>query len=83
FDHRKPWVTHTFIQNPDVKRTQEWLDAYGKPVVNDEPEYEGDILQSLGNLNAHELVHRFWITMIEIRSHVAIMDGAQVLVWVV
>ncbi|MGO6904613.1 DUF5605 domain-containing protein, partial [Rhizobium ruizarguesonis] len=63
FDHRKPWVTHTCIQNPDVKRTQEWRDAYGKPVVNDEPEYEGDILQSWGNLNAQELVHRFWITM--------------------
>lgn len=63
FDHRKPWVTHTCIQNPDVKRTQEWRNAYGKPVVNDEPEYEGDILQSWGNLSAQELVHRYWITM--------------------
>lgn len=63
FDHRKPWVTHTCIQNPDVKRTQEWRNAYGKPVINDEPEYEGDILQSWGNLHAQELVHRFWITM--------------------
>jgi hypothetical protein len=63
FDHRKPWVTHTCIQNPDVKRTQEWRDAYGKPVVNDEPEYEGNIIQSWGNLTPRELVHRFWITM--------------------
>jgi len=63
FDHRKPWVTHTCIQNPDVKRTQEWRNAYGKPVVNDEPEYEGDILQSWGNLSAQELVHRYWITL--------------------
>ncbi|AYG68931.1 MULTISPECIES: DUF5060 domain-containing protein [unclassified Rhizobium] len=63
FDHRKPWVTHTCIQNWDVKRTQEWRDAYGKPVVNDEPEYEGNIIQSWGNLTAEELVHRFWITM--------------------
>ncbi len=63
FDHRKPWVTHTCIQNPDVKRTQEWRNAYGKPVVNDEPEYEGDILQSWGNLSARELVHRYWITV--------------------
>ncbi len=62
FDHRKPWVTHTCIQNWDVKRTQEWRDAYGKPVVNDEPEYEGNIIQSWGNLTAQELVHRFWIT---------------------
>ncbi|UWU23698.1 DUF5060 domain-containing protein (plasmid) [Rhizobium sp. CB3060] len=63
FDHRKPWVTHTCIQNWDVKRTQEWRDAYGKPVVNDEPEYEGNIIQSWGNLTPQELVHRFWITM--------------------
>jgi hypothetical protein len=63
FDHRKPWVTHTCIQNPDVKLTQQWRDAYGKPVVNDEPEYEGDIVQCWGNLTPQELVHRFWITM--------------------
>ncbi|WFU04428.1 DUF5060 domain-containing protein (plasmid) [Rhizobium sp. CB3171] len=63
FDHRKPWVTHTCIQNWDVKRTQEWRDAYGKPVVNDEPEYEGNIIQSWGNLTPQELVHRFWITV--------------------
>ncbi|MFS8113113.1 DUF5060 domain-containing protein [Rhizobium jaguaris] len=63
FNHRKPWVTHTCIQNWDVKRTQEWREAYGKPVVNDEPEYEGNIIQSWGNLTAQELVHRFWITV--------------------
>lgn len=63
FDHRKPWVTHTCIQNWDVKRTQEWREAYGKPVVNDEPEYEGNIIQSWGNLTAEELTHRFWLTV--------------------
>lgn len=63
FDHRKPWVTHICIQNWDVKRTQEWREAYGKPVVNDEPEYEGNIIQSWGNLTAQELTHRFWLTV--------------------
>ena len=63
FDHRKPWVSHVCIQNWDTKRTPEWRDAYGKPVVNDEPEYEGNIIQSWGNLTAEELVHRFWITV--------------------
>jgi hypothetical protein len=63
FDHRKPWVTHVCIQNWDTKRTPEWREAYGKPVVNDEPEYEGNIIQSWGNLTAEELVHRFWITV--------------------
>ncbi|SLN27279.1 Putative endoglucanase [Aquimixticola soesokkakensis] len=63
YDHRKPWVTHTCIQNWDVKRTQEWRDTWGKPVINDEPEYEGDIIQCWGNITAQELVHRFWTTM--------------------
>ncbi|WP_180902718.1 DUF5060 domain-containing protein [Martelella soudanensis] len=63
YDHRKPWVTHVCIQNPDVKLTQEWRNTYGKPVVNDEPEYEGDILECWGNLTPEELVHRYWITM--------------------
>lgn len=62
YDHRKPWVTHVCIQNWDVKRTGEWRLAYGKPVVNDEPEYEGNIIQVWGNISAQELVHRFWVT---------------------
>ncbi|PYE24166.1 uncharacterized protein DUF4038 [Rhizobium sp. PP-F2F-G20b] len=64
YDHRRPWVSHVCIQNWDVKRTQEWREAYGKPVVNDEPEYEGDIMLSWGNISARELVHRYWITML-------------------
>jgi hypothetical protein len=63
FDHRKPWVSHVCIQNWDVKRTPEWRVAYGKPVVNDEPEYEGDIYPAWGNITARELVHRFWVTV--------------------
>jgi hypothetical protein len=63
YDHRKPWVDHVCIQNWDVKRTPEWREAYGKPVVNDEPEYEGNIVQSWGNITAQELVHRYWITL--------------------
>jgi hypothetical protein len=62
YDHRKPWVTHVCIQNWDVKRTGEWRLAYGKPVINDEPEYEGNIIQVWGSISAEELVHRYWIT---------------------
>ncbi len=63
YNHRKPWVTHSCIQNWDVKKTQDWRNEYGKPVVNDEPEYEGNLIQSWGSISAQELVHRFWITM--------------------
>lgn len=65
FDHRKPWVDHVCIQNWDVKRTTEWREAFGKPVVNDEPEYEGNLIQSWGSISAQELVHRFWITVMK------------------
>jgi hypothetical protein len=64
YDHRKPWVSHVCIQNWDVKRTHEWREAYGKPIVNDEPEYEGNVYQSWGNITAQELVHRYWITLL-------------------
>lgn len=64
YDHRKPWVSHVCIQNWDVKRTQEWRETYGKPVINDEPEYEGNIMLSWGNISAQELVHRYWITLL-------------------
>lgn len=61
FDHRKPWIDHVCIQNWNVKRTTEWRREWGKPVVNDELEYEGDISLAWGNLSAQELTHRFWI----------------------
>lgn len=63
YDHTKPWVTHVCIQNWDVKKTPDWRDDYGKPLVNDEPEYEGNIFPAWGNISAPELVHRFWTTL--------------------
>lgn len=65
YNHRKPWVDHVCIQNWDVKKTSYWRRDYGKPVVNDEPEYEGNIFQSWGSITAQELVHRFWITVLK------------------
>ncbi len=64
YNHRLPWITHVCIQHWDVKQTPHWREIYGKPVVNDEPEYEGNLYQSWGNISARELVHRFWITMV-------------------
>lgn len=63
YDHRKPWISHVCIQNWDTKRTYEWRREWGKPIVNDEPEYEGDIARPWGNISAQELVHRFWTTL--------------------
>lgn len=63
YDHRKPWVDHVCIQNWNVKQTGVWRAEWGKPIVNDELEYEGDILMAWGNISAQELVHRFWLTV--------------------
>ena len=62
YDHSKPWVSHVCIQNWDVKKTPDWRADYGKPLVNDEPEYEGNIWPAWGNISAQELTHRFWVT---------------------
>jgi hypothetical protein len=63
FDHRKPWIDHVCIQNWNVKRTADWRREWGKPIVNDELEYEGDISLAWGDLTAQELTHRFWVTL--------------------
>lgn len=64
YDHSKAWVDHVCLQNWDVKRTAEWREEWGKPIVNDEPEYEGNIPRPWGNISAQELVHRSWITVL-------------------
>ncbi len=61
YDHTKPWVTHVCIQNPHVHECKEWRKKYGKPVIDDECEYEGNIPLPWGNISAQELVHRFWV----------------------
>ena len=43
---------------------KEWRDAYRKPVIDDECEYEGNIPRPWGNISAQELVHRFWIMVV-------------------
>jgi Domain of unknown function (DUF5605) len=37
---------------------------YGKPIINDELEYEGNIPFPWGNISADEEVHRFWIMVV-------------------
>ena len=60
YDHRKYWVTHCSIQNPETNRANEWREEYGKPAVFDEMCYEGNIIYGWGNISARELVCRFW-----------------------
>jgi len=61
YDHSKPWVTHVSLQHFDLVRMPEWLTQYGKPVVVDEPGYEGDISRAWGSFSAEYLVEVFWL----------------------
>jgi hypothetical protein len=61
YDHSKPWVTHASIQHSDFEKTRGWLEAYRKPVIFDECQYEGNIPQRWGNISAQEMVRRFWL----------------------
>lgn len=63
YDHTKPDVTHVCVQHWDVKRMREWRAQYGKPIIDDECEYEGNIKRNWGSISARELVHRFWISV--------------------
>lgn len=64
YDYSRPWITHVSIQRVDVYRTaentDEWREAWGKPVVIDECAYEGDIDQGWGNITGEEMTRRFW-----------------------
>jgi hypothetical protein len=60
YDHSKPWVTHCSVQHADLEQVSRWREQYGKPVVVDECQYEGNIPNNWGNITAEELVHRFW-----------------------
>jgi hypothetical protein len=60
YDHAKPWVTHCSVQRANLEDVSLWREQYGKPVVVDECQYEGDIPNDWGNITAQELTHRFW-----------------------
>jgi hypothetical protein len=64
FDNRKPWVTHSSIQNgmsvKDDTRAEIYRSVWEKPVVFDEICYEGKSDLRWGNLTGEEMVSRFW-----------------------
>jgi hypothetical protein len=64
YDHSRPWITHASIQRTDTYKTTEhvaeWRLRWGKPVVVDECEYEGDIPQTWGNITGQEMTRRIW-----------------------
>lgn len=64
YDHTKPWVTHASIQHWNLREAKGWRKKYGKPIIDDECQYEGDVPWPWGDLTARELVSRFWMGMV-------------------
>jgi hypothetical protein len=61
YDHTKPWVTHSSIQDSDFRKAKEYRERYGKPAVYDECRYEGNIPMGWGNISAEQMVRNFWM----------------------
>lgn len=64
YDNRKPWITHSSIQNGaavlDDVRAELHRNFGLKPVIFDEVCYEGNSKLRWGNLTGEQLVERFW-----------------------
>jgi Domain of unknown function (DUF5060)/Protein of unknown function (DUF4038)/Domain of unknown function (DUF5605) len=64
YDHSKPWCTHASLQSYDFEKSASRRDAWNKPIVYDEIQYEGDVDRRWGNLSAEEMTRRFWLAII-------------------
>ena len=64
YDHSKPWCTHASLQSYDFEKSAERRAAWGKPIVYDEIQYEGDVDRRWGNLSAEEMTRRFWLAIV-------------------
>jgi hypothetical protein len=64
YDNTHPWVTHASLQEYDFEKTGARFDAWNKPVIYDEIQYEGNIARRWGNLSPEEMTHRFWRAII-------------------
>lgn len=61
FDWSKGYITHVGLQHEDQVYASSLVKKFQKPVINDECQYEGNIMFNWGNISARELTHRFWL----------------------
>jgi hypothetical protein len=64
YDYGRPWITHASLQTTAFERGPEWLQAWGKPIVFDEVQYEGNLNSRWGNLSGEEMARRFWLGVV-------------------
>jgi Domain of unknown function (DUF5060)/Protein of unknown function (DUF4038)/Domain of unknown function (DUF5605) len=64
YDHSKAWCTHASLQSYDFEKSADRRAAWGKPIIYDEIQYEGDVDRRWGNLSAEEMTRRFWLAAV-------------------
>jgi hypothetical protein len=64
YDNAKPWVTHASLQSYAFENATQWREAWNKPIIFDEMQYEGNIARRWGNLSPEEMTRRFWMAII-------------------
>lgn len=64
YDHSKPWCTHASLQSYDFEKSTSRREAWNKPIIYDEIQYEGDVDRRWGNLSAEEMTRRFWLAIV-------------------
>jgi hypothetical protein len=64
YDHSKAWCTHASLQSYDFEKSANRREAWNKPIIYDEIQYEGDVDRRWGNLSALEMTRRFWLAII-------------------
>ncbi len=57
----RPWMSHVSYQHPDTYTAMiELMARYGKPVINDEYQYEGNTPDDWGNTTGETELERHW-----------------------
>lgn len=64
YDNAKLWVTHASLQRYDFEKSSSYRESWGKPIIFDEIQYEGNFGSRWGNLPAEELTRRFWLAVV-------------------
>lgn len=60
YDYSAPWVTHGCMQLAKFDEAARYLADWGKPVLFDEVQYEGNLDRRWGNISGDEMTRRFW-----------------------
>ena len=64
YDYSRRWCTHAGVQDTAFDKAADWRKDWGKPVIFDECQYEGNISNRWGSISGNEMCRRFWLSVI-------------------